>query len=216
MTHSLNEIESLARKATRGAGYSWGLAEEAGKATRFLCAAGLPGAEALAGWLTEYDGSDYTTCCPDCENATWTSTGGLLCPLITGAALCDRADSLEQGTGITLAATAYPLLLIPAVASASDLSTTGLTLSWTGMTYTRANRESWIDADPAALSASRQERVTITLSDTRPGPRLHQSYRGQLPAEAAAILDGFAHRTYAPETEESRLAGAGAGLTDND
>ena len=31
-----------------------------------------------------------------------------------------------------------------------------------------------------------------------------------------AMLGRFAHRTYAPATQESRLAGAGAGLTDND
>ena len=32
----------------------------------------------------------------------------------------------------------------------------------------------------------------------------------------AARLGAMAHRTYAPDTEASRLAGAGAGLTDND
>ena len=48
MTWSLNEIESLAKNATRGAGRDWGLAEEAGKATRWLCAAGWPGADLLA------------------------------------------------------------------------------------------------------------------------------------------------------------------------
>ena len=31
MSWSLGEIEGLAKKATRGAGYSWGLAEEAGR-----------------------------------------------------------------------------------------------------------------------------------------------------------------------------------------
>ena len=30
------------------------------------------------------------------------------------------------------------------------------------------------------------------------------------------VLNTFAHRTYAPATEESRLLGAGAGLSDND
>ena len=48
MTWSLNEIETLSRKAARGAGLSWGLAEEAGKATRWLAAAGLPGPQVLA------------------------------------------------------------------------------------------------------------------------------------------------------------------------
>ena len=34
--------------------------------------------------------------------------------------------------------------------------------------------------------------------------------------EAMATLTQFAHKTYAPSTEQSRLAGAGAGLNDND
>ena len=34
--------------------------------------------------------------------------------------------------------------------------------------------------------------------------------------EIWATLDRLAHRTYAPATEESRLLGAGAGLSDND
>ena len=31
MNWSLNELDAMARKAARGAGYSWGLAEEAGR-----------------------------------------------------------------------------------------------------------------------------------------------------------------------------------------
>ena len=48
MNWSLNELDAMARKAARGAGYSWGLAEEAGRATRWLAAAGLPGPMCLA------------------------------------------------------------------------------------------------------------------------------------------------------------------------
>jgi hypothetical protein len=35
-------------------------------------------------------------------------------------------------------------------------------------------------------------------------------------SECIATLTRFAHNTYAPATEASRLAGAGAGLSDND
>ena len=40
--------------------------------------------------------------------------------------------------------------------------------------------------------------------------------RAEVPTEVYARLQVFAARTYAPETEESRARGAGAGLTDND
>jgi hypothetical protein len=44
---SLNEIEALAGKAARGAGYDWGLAEEAGQSVRWLEARDFRGADAL-------------------------------------------------------------------------------------------------------------------------------------------------------------------------
>ena len=34
MSFSLNEIEAMGRRAARGAGLHWGIAEEAGKAVR--------------------------------------------------------------------------------------------------------------------------------------------------------------------------------------
>ncbi len=48
------------------------------------------------------------------------------------------------------------------------------------------------------------------------GTRVGQT---RLPDQFACCVDrltGYAHRTYAPATSQSRLAGAGAGLTDND
>ena len=39
---SLNEVESLAAKAGRGGGFSWGLAEEIGRSARRLAQGGLP------------------------------------------------------------------------------------------------------------------------------------------------------------------------------
>ncbi|MGA0281445.1 MAG: hypothetical protein ACO3K9_07130, partial [Paracoccaceae bacterium] len=45
-------------------------------------------------------------------------------------------------------------------------------------------------------------------------PRLQS--RIDVPQDIFDRLSALAHKTYAPATEESRLAGAGAGLSDND
>ena len=42
------------------------------------------------------------------------------------------------------------------------------------------------------------------------------SYRACLSEKQFKILNEYAYRTYAPATDESRLSGAGAGLSDND
>jgi len=55
MTYALGEIETLCRKAARGAGHSWGVAEEAGRAARWLCAHGFKGAELIHSCLAPGD-----------------------------------------------------------------------------------------------------------------------------------------------------------------
>ena len=40
---SLNEIDTTSKRASRAAGYSWGISEEVGKAIRSLELFGLPG-----------------------------------------------------------------------------------------------------------------------------------------------------------------------------
>ncbi|MDD9884917.1 MAG: DUF3726 domain-containing protein [Gammaproteobacteria bacterium] len=57
MKVSLNQIEQTARKAARGAGLAWGLADEVGRAMRWLHAYGLNGAALLAAHL-DGDGGD--------------------------------------------------------------------------------------------------------------------------------------------------------------
>lgn len=215
MSWSLNEIDSLARKATRGAGYSWGLAEEAGRATRWLCAMGLPGADCLAGVLAQTDGVAYDALCPDGSEVPWKASGGTLCPLITGAAICDNAATIADGREITLQKTACPLLLYPFVAVASDMTGTALSLSWGPCRLTRCEGISHLNAE-APASHDSCDSATIRCASDTPGTVVRRAWRGEISAEAQRTLSALAHRTYAPDTPESRMAGAGAGLTDND
>jgi len=214
MSWSLNEIEGLARKATRGAGLSWGLAEDAGRATRWLCAMGLPGADELASVLTEIDGVAYTEIAPQSLGNPWRAPGGTLCPLVAGACLTDMAGALADGEPITLGRTAHPLLLYPYLAAAADMTGTSLALEWDGTTITRADATSFLDSDGPDTEVAEKVRAGIAGAPT--GRPARRAWRGEISADTAQILQGLAHRTYAPETEQSRLAGAGAGLTDND
>ncbi|UWQ21492.1 DUF3726 domain-containing protein [Jannaschia sp. W003] len=73
MSRSMGETAALAVRATRGAGRSWGLAEEAGRAVRWLSAHGRDGVGALRRNLE-----------------------GRNCALITGCALADGARDLGR------------------------------------------------------------------------------------------------------------------------
>ena len=48
------------------------------------------------------------------------------------------------------------------------------------------------------------------------GVKQTPSYRACLSKKQFKILNDYAYKTYAPATDESRLSGAGAGLSDND
>lgn len=210
MSFSLNEIEATAKRATRGAGYPWGLAEEAAKATRWLAAHDLDACAELAGLLTRIEGVPLANLFPAAESAVWTAPGGLLCPLAAGAALSDSTAQLPAA-GIRLDQVVRPALLVPFAALMAQQIGRPVTLHWEGGTAV---------TDGATLSFSGTLPALAPQVEVTPGGEIGSAMpirsRAQPAPEAWAILNRLAHRTYAPSTEESRLRGAGAGLSDND
>ena len=209
---SLGEAEALARKAARGAGLDWGTAEEAGRAVRWLCAHQLPGGEALAGLLMASDGVPPQRRAPVC-GAVWRARAGCLCPVTAGATLADRAGAGPQA--VTLADLAWPLLLLPFAQAAAARHGATLRVAWPGF---RADVAAGALAlGPAeAGEAARAAEVTCRPVPGPQGEGRPRGYRAALRPGARAALERFAARTYAPATQAGRLAGAGAGLTDND
>lgn len=216
MSWSLNEVETLARKAARGAGLSWGLSEEAGKTARWLTSVQFPGPAMLADLLAQNDGTAHHRLCPTDTSAIWTAAGGTLCPLTTGAAICDHASEIAAGRTIQLGRTAYPLLLVPYVAAAADQTGTPMMVTWGDMAIILGDGAQINMPDPATANLTMTETVEIMPAGDTSGQPLPHTNRGDMSSETAKALNTFAHRTYAPDTAESRLAGAGAGLTDND
>ncbi|WP_420395285.1 DUF3726 domain-containing protein [Nioella sp.] len=211
MTWSLNEIEALSRKAARGAGYSWGLAEEAGRAVRWLEARGLPGAQALADHLKQMDGQDLGTFTPDAES--WTAPCGTACPILAGTMLADGLAG-QRTDPLSLADLGTPLLLLPFLAWMAEARGQPVGLSQDGGTVTLA-ADGTLSGSTGAIGTG-SSTVTVELDPQPAGQPVSEGLRSDCTAETVAALNAFAHRTYAPATEESRLAGAGAGLTDND
>ncbi|MCU9838788.1 DUF3726 domain-containing protein [Ruegeria sp. WL0004] len=210
MSFSLNEIEATAKRAMRGAGYPWGLAEEAAKATRWLAAHDIDACAELAGLLTRVDGVPLADLSPDPKGTTWAAPGGTLCPLAAGAALSDRAAELTVA-GIRLEQVARPALLVPFAALMAQQIGRPVTLRWQG---------GGAVTDGAVLDLSGTAPDLTPLVEVTPGGQIGSATpirsRAQPAPETWATLNRFAHRTYAPATEESRLKGAGAGLSDND
>ena len=215
MDLSLNETQSLAVKAAKGAGMSWGMAQEAGSAVRYLSKFGLPGADALVNLLHQYDRGNALSEILDCSGNNWHGATGSLCPCVVGAALCDQSHSFNGAPEITLQNVAQPLLLIPFVARLAKEKETVIGLAWAGGECVVSAEGVIIQGPKTKLLCENAESVTCFVTSTGVN-EIHQQSRADVSQEIYSGLLAFAHRTYAPATEESRQKGAGAGVTDND
>lgn len=219
MTLSFNELESLARKAARGAGMTWGMAEEAGRAARWLCERSLPGAESLACLLSgrgDPDPDAVRPRRPEAVGGDWRAEAGALCPIAAGAALCDFSCGSAVAPQIETGPMSCPALLLPFAAWTADAAAP-IKVSWSGVRAVLDAGETHLDAsDPSALTADKAEAVNVGPAAEACGAAAQRALRADVPCGAQEILERFAHRTYAPATQQSREAGAGAGLSDND
>ncbi|WP_170763626.1 DUF3726 domain-containing protein [Ruegeria lacuscaerulensis] len=209
MNFSLNEVEATAKRAARGAGYSWGHAEEAAKATRWLCAQGLDGTGALERLLNQNLTASPESHAPNTNECIWAGQKAL-CPLMAGAALSDCALQLNEAA-ISLKDVAVPTLLLPFAANAARLLKACATIEYDG---TVAITDGY-SLTLATAVPDHAQLVSIGLGGTLAETTSPRSRAIPDPLVWAA-LNQFAHRTYAPATEESRLRGAGSGLSDND
>ncbi|WP_170428491.1 DUF3726 domain-containing protein [Ruegeria arenilitoris] len=209
MSFSLNEMEATAKRATRGAGYSWGQAEEASKAVRWLCAQGLDGAEVLARLLTLGLASELAAHRPRQVDGLWQGDGGL-CPLSAGPLLSDSAYLLKAAP-VEMRDVVAPELLLPFAANAARVLKCWVSVEIDGtLAVTDGDHLAVHGVLPAAA-----QRVTVSQGVAPETLRSRHSRAQPAPGDWD-VLNRFAHRTYAPATEESRLLGAGAGLSDND
>lgn len=216
MTYSLNEIEAMAKRAARGAGYHWGHAEEAGKAARWLAEQDLPGPELLAALLATGNDRNKDEAAPHLLSGPWRAVDGDLCPLLAGSALSDLASELADGRVFELETVAYPALLAPYAAFAAQATGCSVNLSWDETGLLVSSDGVVVEGSRDGIEAPRTGHVTCRKSTTRdltPAPGRNGR---AVDAKTWTVLGELAQRTFAPATEASRLAGAGAGLTDND
>jgi len=212
---TLAEVESYLRKAAQAVGLDWGIAEEAGKAARWLAAFGLPGPECMLIHLLGLRGLDYRLFVPDVNAKPWKSKDGLLCPIITGAAIADRCAQLLEGKKIELGQTDYPLLLAATIGQAARCHKTVFSTSWASVRVSCFENGLSIEGSQNDLILRQAEKVTICQEKLTTPQQLPSTRAYPIDKDIFKRIDTLAFQTYAPATEESR-AGAGAGLTDND
>ncbi|APG49057.1 DUF3726 domain-containing protein [Phaeobacter porticola] len=216
MSHSLNEIEAMSKRAARGAGLSWGLAEEAAKGTRWLSAFGFPGTEMLAELLNINDRIPSIDVSPVSLRAeVWHAPARRMSPLIAGAALSDCAVRLLERGKITMEHVNIPLLAVPFMGGAALRLGRPVAAEWDGARLATDGKRLCVQGSIEALRTHKADRLVFSAPADMTGQQ-EPVMRADVSEESWEQLAKFAHRTFAPATEESRLRGAGAGLSDND
>ena len=215
MSHSLNEIEAMSKRAARGAGLSWGLAEEAAKGTRWLAGYGYPGPDLLADLLELNDRLPAIDFSPTSLNGVWRAPAGRMSPLIAGAAMSDCAIRMQDGQVITIEQVTQPLLIVPFASGAALRLGNAVAVEWDNVRLTTDGKQLCVQGAKEEVLRAQTSEVRCSapaqmMAPTTPVMRANVSDR------CWQRLGAFAHRTYAPATEASRILGAGAGLNDND
>jgi hypothetical protein len=215
---SQNEIEQLCLKAARGAGMSWGLAEEAGFAAAWLATRGLDGPGALLAQLRVGQGRSWREICPVIAPGRFRAAdGGCLCPIALGAALCDHARLPETSlaeTAVRVGPVDHPVLLLPFLADFARTRREGVRLVWSrGAVLLTA--EGGMFGDAAALEQETRLDAALEVEGPVPDDTSTEWEPLMVSAETLGELNSFALRTTVPTSEVSR-AGAGAAIGDND
>lgn len=237
MQVSYDEIRRLSFRALDAAGAAAGIDEDSAHAVAWLEATELPGLAILADALDE---SAPTTRAAGLDPISASSTDMQLSArqqsaVFHAAAVIDllvaSAQTSTKGEAtLVLDDVRHPVVL---VASASRFCPNGaeLTVSWSGVNILISNGHAYLPECGARAAEWLHPRVVnvgmfCTLRPDRKQPptgtcltsRLDCAFRNGIEVDdgAYARVSAYAAEILVPESDASRLSGAGAGLTDND
>ncbi len=209
MRHSLNEIEVTLRKATVGSGIPVGLGEDIGRAAAWLSARGLDGA--AAGLTAIQSGTEP---CLGTVSANGDVSFENARIAFCGPSAVDFLIAGGKGVTVRLGGVDAPLLMIGFAGVAARLYGVDIKVESGSGKAVYLTPEGALGTPEGDLSS---DLVLSLESSDQPGGAGAASAAG-IDVDAAVWnqIAALAQKTYVPESEASRLQGAGAGLTDND
>ena len=201
---SLSEIDTVSKRATRGAGFDWGIAEEVGKNIRMLEMLGIAGIKNLNHYYKIKVKKNFEKInLIDKENK---SNKLEYCPIIAGVSFLDQVRSLENLSEIKFENIAFPILFLPFVSRASEIVGRKILL-------TVDNRTFLLNYNTSIYSNSLNEGVTTI------GNNVVVKFLENLDSFTEnewKELYALSEETFVEENDSLKHGAAGAGLTDND
>ena len=202
---SFSEIDTTSKRASKAAGFAWGIAEEVGKNMRNLEMFGLPGVKNLNLYLKKIEKNPTEK--PkkiEKENKPQLKE---FCPIYCGTIFLDNCKMLETFKSIKFYNVSFPLLLLPFLSRASDLAGKRISVQYEENNFL-------LNFDKTIFSKNIKNDQVISLAKEVSIEFLenNNSFSDQEWKE----LYKLSEETFVEETDSLKAKGAGAGLTDND
>ncbi len=200
---SFSEIDTAAKRASKGIGFSWGISEEVGKNIRLLEMFGLPGLKNLNQYYKIFKEKKF-------QNLTLVSKENSskipYCPIIAGINFLDQINNLEELGEIKFENLGFPILFIPFVSRASETIGKRIFLTIDEkeflLNFNQSIYSNYLSSD--VLEKSVQIKIKF------------EENKNMFSETEWQELYKLSEDTFVEETDQLKQNAAGAGLTDND
>jgi len=201
---SLSEIDTTSKRASRAAGFSWGVAEEVGKCMRLLELFGFPGIKNLSKYYKHRKIKDF-------KNLTLIKKNNktdklLLCPISLGVNFLDQIKTLESLKKLKFQNLAYPILLLPFLSRSSEIIGKKILLEF--------DRNQFLLNFNVNISSNYLEKKLPSIARNVEVRFLEN--KDSFTDNEWKNLYKISEDTFVEESDSLKQGSAGAGLTDND
>ena len=199
---SLSEIDTTSKRASKAAGFSWGIAEEVGKAIRSLELFGLPGVVNLNLYLKKIKKKHPKKI----NKIEKENKNNELCPIYCGVAILDQCKKIEILKNIKFYNVSFPLLMLPFVSKASEILGKKILIQFNKSSYL-------INFNKSILSKNIEKKIDVLTNEISVE---FLENKNSFSDQEWKELYKLSEETFVEESTSLKEKGAGAGLTDND
>ena len=201
---TFSEIETTVKRASKAAGFSWGIAEEIGKSIMSLELFGLPGIINLNHYLKKIK-KKHPKKITKIEKKNKTDDKEL-CPIYSGVAFLDRCLELEKLKSLKFYNVSYPLLMLPFINRASEIMSKKILVQFDNSSFLLNFDKSIFSKNIKKQVHSQAKVINIEFIENK----------NSFSEQDWKQLYKLAEETFVDESDSLKKTAAGAGLIDND
>ncbi len=201
---SFSEIDTTSKRASKAAGFTWGIAEEIGKNMRNLEMFGLPGIKNLNLYFRKIKKKPNEK--PKKIEKKNKPKSKEFCPIYCGVAFLDNCKKLENLKLIKFFNVSYPLLFLPFLSRSSEIVGKKILVKYEKNNFLLNFDKSIFSNNSNNQIVSKAKEISIEFLENNNSFSLKEWKE----------LYKLSEETFVEETDSLKKKGAGAGLTDND